>query len=702
MSWIQSYRSKLQASLFILGLLVIGVTYWQASAGATAALRQTTYDHLTAIRETKRRLIEDYFSDLTNHVLALSTDESSIVALERFRSAWDRIPALNPGDPRHQALLRYYEETFTPEVVQHWFPESPRTRWLQHIYISGSPHPVGSKDLLVDPGTGDPYSEAHSRHHPTLYRYLTAFGFYDIFLIDAREGRILYTVTKEIDLGVSLKSSPYQHTTLARAFARAISEQSANTAVIEDYAPYVASHFAPAAFAAAPIWRAGSIIGVLAIQVSIDHVNRVMTGDRHWEGEGLGRTGHAYIVGPDGTLRSDLRFEIEQPEAFLAQLKQAGFPDDAIDRIRRNRTAILNLSLPTQAGIIKDFRNVEVIRSNARLNLPGLDWTLVAEMATEEAFEPVATLRKRLLATGLLVAAAFIAAAWILARSVTRPVMALVEGTHRLGGRDFGVRLPVESADEIGQLAVSFNRMAERLEQTTVSRDDLDRVNQELELKQRELEALNARLISAQEEERSRIARELHDDLTQRLAAVAIAAGTLKRTGKAAEADYRKGLDFIQRELAQISADIHGISRRLHPATLDDLGLVAAIESECRGFFERGGPPVDFVHSGRFDAPSKDAELALYRIVQEALRNALRHSGASEVTVRLLADADQVTLEVEDNGRGYDAQSPEFRPGLGLASMQERARLLGGRVTLDSRPGEGTRVSATLPVNGSI
>lgn len=710
MTLFRSYRSKLQASLLILGLLAIAVTYWQASAGATAALRQTTYDRLTSIRETKRRLVEDYFHDLTSRVLALSTDESSVAALEHFRSAWDTLPQVQPGDPRYNSLARHYRETFAPtvahqiselEVMRDWFPGNARTRGLQYLFISGNPHPTGAKDLLLEPEQGGAYGTIHARYHPTFHRYQTAFGLYDLFLIDARQGRILYSVLKEIDLGAELAKPPYQLTALARAYARVMAQAGSDDAVIEDYAPYVASQFAPAAFVAAPIRRAGARIGILAIQVSIGHVNRVMTGDRNWQGEGLGRTGNAYIVASDRTLRSDLRLEIEKPDHFFSRLRETGVSNETIDRIQRDGTAILNLALPAHvgsrihssepgAGIGADFRGAEVIRSHSRLKLPGLDWTLVAEMETEEAFAPIAALSRRLLATGMGVAVLFVAAAWVLSRSVTKPVLALVEGARRLGGRDFGVRLPVRSSDEIGQLAESFNGMAERLQQTTVSRD-------ELSAKQRELQALNTRLIGAQEEERSRLARELHDDLTQRLAAVAIAAGALKQTPEPDVNRWRSGLNEIQREMGRISEDIHGLSRRLHSATLEDLGLVAAIEGECRGFFERGGPPVEFTHNGRLETLDKDVQLAIYRITQEALRNTFRHAEATEVSIHLTATAEEVVLTVEDNGCGYDPQRTEWRPGVGLASMNERARLLGGTATITSRPGAGTRVTARLP-----
>jgi signal transduction histidine kinase len=699
----RSYRTKLQVAFLSLGLAAIGITGWVASTRAGAALRQATYDRLTAIRETRSRQIERFFEDAGNHVLALSSDESTLVALEQFRAAWDELPPTEPGSPRFDVLRKYYQDEFVPraggsETAADWFPSDPRARTLQYHYLAANPHPVGAKDLLLEaPGSGR-YGRIHARYHPTFHRYQSAFGFYDIFLIEAEQGRLLYTVFKEIDLGASLKEDPFRNTGLARAFRRAMAVEELEKVVIEDYQPYPASYFAPAAFLAAPVWRAGVKIGVLAIQVSVDEVNRVMTGDRKWREEGLGETGQSYIVGPDGTLRSDLRFEIEDPEHYYRQLQHAGVDHDVLERIRRYRTAILNFRVDpelverartagrgTEIGV--DYRGVEVLRSMAPLNIAGLEWALIAEIDAAEALKAVAGLRTEVLITGILLASVFFFVAQWLANSVTRPVLALSQSAKRLGGRDFGIRIPVDSDDEIGQLAASFNRMAEDLERTTVSKEDL--------------EVLAGRLITAQEDERSRLARELHDDLTQRLAAVAIEVGRLEKIPPEDMERWRQRLAGLKRQIMQLSGDVHGLARRLHPSTLDDLGLVAALESECRSFFERGGPPVDFHSEDSFDSLPKDTQLGLYRIVQEGLRNIYKHANAGTVSVRLSRAQDGVRLEIRDDGRGFDLAAPGRRRGLGLASMEERARLLGGHFAVQSRPGEGTLIAVTLPAGGA-
>lgn len=701
--------------------MAIAITAWQVTTGATAALRRSTYDHLTAVRETKRRLIENYFTDLRGHVLALSSDESGIAALEAFRAAWTTLPSIDAAsDPRLRALDEHYREVIAPpalppatpqQIVGDWSLTDGRARALQVHFIADNPHPQGTRDLLLEAEALGPYGAAHAKYHPTLQRYQSVFGFYDVFLIDARDGRILYTVFKEVDLGRRLTVEPLASTGLARAYRRALQVTDTSTAVLEDYAPYVPSR-APAAFAAAPIWRAGEKVGVLAIQVSIDRINAVMTSDRNWAGEGLGRTGHTQVVAADGTLRSDLRWLVEQPE-LLNDAAVPGIPAEVANRIRQNRTAILNLALPervtaelrspsSETAIGTDLRGAEVIRSHARLNIPGLDWYLVAEMQTAEAFAPATRLLRRLMIVGGVVTLAFLAAAWVLARSVTRPVLALVSGTRALASRDFKVRLPLEGNDEFGQLAGAFNDMAERLDETTVSRDELDAANQQLKLHQIELQALNQRLIDAQEEERRRLARELHDDLSQRLAGAAIAIGTLGKGAGAADgandvAALQARLREVHAHIAQIAKDVHGLSHRLHPAILDDLGLVAAVESECRRFFELGGPPVDFAHRGPLDDLDPDIRLAVYRIIQEALRNILTHAAATEVRLHLEATDREVRLEVADNGRGFNRQAPGWRGGLGLASMVERARLLAGTVTTTSEVGQGTMLVARIP-----
>ncbi len=690
--------------MVLLALAAIGVTGIVATLGATNALRQATYDRLTAIRETRIHALERYVEDLSKHVSALTTSETTSDALEQLRAAWSRIEPMPEG--AEAPLARFYEETLGPPLsvetggsgsLPTWFPTDPRTRTLQHEAIAANPHPLGMKDLLLEVGGGAAaWGEVHARHHPTFHRYQSAFGFYDIFLISAPEGRVLYTVAKEMDLGADLTREPYRQTGLGEVYRRVMDADwpyAEPGVVLEDFTPYVASSFAPAAFIAAPIRVAGATVGVLAMQLSIREVDRVMTQGRNWRDAGLGETGQAYVVGSDNTLRSDLREQIENPDGFYAMLARTGISAGAVDKIRRAGTTVLNLPVDlrvverittaasgTEFGVNREGE--PVLRSHAALDIPGLHWTLVAEIDADEALAPVRALQATLVTAGLGVALVFFLIAGWLGVSVTQPLVELATTVARLGAGARGTKVPVRTTDEVGDLAAAFNRMSDDLERTTVSKV--------------ELEALARRLISAQEDERRRVGRELHDDLVQRIAATAIEVGRLERD-PAVTPELREGLDRLKHTLAALSEDVHGLSRRIHPAKLDELGLIAAVEAECRAFMERGGPPVELRVDGPVDDLSKDARLAVYRIVQETLRNIWQHAGATEVSAVIECDTAGVRVSIDDNGTGFDRTEPEWRAGLGLASMEERARLLGGELTFTSNPGAGTQIRVTLP-----
>jgi signal transduction histidine kinase len=660
----RSYRSKLQAALVVLGLAAVGVTGWESSATAGLALRDATYERLTAIAETKRREVERYFQEVGNHVLALSSDEAAIRALEELAAAWATIPPQPSGGD--QVLRREYDG-----LPPGWYPSDPRVRTAQTTFLALNPHPPGLRRQLLKPSGLGRYADVHARFHPTLHRYQSAFGFYDTLLIDAADSRILYSVSKEIDFGVRLTDGPYNGTSLARLVTRVLTLPEPEMYAVEDYEPYLPSKSMPAAFFGAPVWRGGIKIGVLAIQISADELNRVMTSDGQWRQEGFGDTGQAYIAGPDNRLRSGLRFMGDPAGIDPTAVLQLTLPPEVTESIRLGQRG-------THLG--RDFSNVPVLRSHAPLTIAGLNWTLIAEIGAAEALRPIAVLRNKLLLWGAGIALVILLAATLLARSVTRPVLALAVAAARVGRRDFDAVPTVGSNDEIGQLAASFNQMVEDLRRTTVSKE--------------ELEALAGRLISAQEDERSRIARELHDDLSQRLAAAAIDVGRLQQRAPVEAEDLAR----IKRQIVRLADDVHGLSRRLHTSTIDEVGLVAALEAECRNFFERGGPPVDFTVAGECDTLTRDLQLGLCRIVQAALANVQRHADANEVSVRLRRTVHDVELEVGDDGQGFDLGDRSWRRGVGLASMEERAGLLGGRCTIQSTVGQGTRVVVRLPV----
>jgi signal transduction histidine kinase len=215
------------------------------------------------------------------------------------------------------------------------------------------------------------------------------------------------------------------------------------------------------------------------------------------------------------------------------------------------------------------------------------------------------------------------------------------------------------------------------------------------------LRVLAGRLLSAQEEERRRLARELHDDLTQRLATLAIEIGSIEQGTESLDAAARKKLRHLKDQIVEVSADTHGLSRRLHPAILDDLGLVAAIESECMAGAKRDGIRIEFSAAHVPNELPKEASIALYRIAQEALRNMAKHAKARRAVVRLEGDRDAIRLKVQDFGVGFAPRKARGGGGLGLASIRERVRLVQGQVSIKSRANKGTTIEVEVPLKRS-
>jgi len=214
------------------------------------------------------------------------------------------------------------------------------------------------------------------------------------------------------------------------------------------------------------------------------------------------------------------------------------------------------------------------------------------------------------------------------------------------------------------------------------------------------LRDLTGRLIGAQEEERRRLARELHDDLTQRLAVVAIEAGKVEQQLQGGAEPVLEGLRRMKQEMIELSAVVHGISRQLHPSILDDLGLVNAIEAECVNFSQREGIQVKFTSKNVPATLPRDLALCLYRIAQESLRNIAKHAKTDKAVVTLAGTDGGILLSVRDYGMGFDPARVRGNGGLGLISMAERVRLIQGDLSVESRPGQGTRIEVRVPLVG--
>jgi PAS domain S-box-containing protein len=220
----------------------------------------------------------------------------------------------------------------------------------------------------------------------------------------------------------------------------------------------------------------------------------------------------------------------------------------------------------------------------------------------------------------------------------------------------------------------------------------------ERKLAEEAVSSVSRRLIEAQEQERARIARELHDDLSQRMALLQIGLEQFEQDTPGLPFKARQQLHNIAEAATEVSSDIHNLSQRLHPSKLDTLGLVTSLERLCREFSRQHQLQVEFVHRDILGQIPHDVTLCLFRIVQEALRNVVKHSGSADAKVELLGHDDRIDLCISDSGTGFNPAAVKADTGLGLISMRERLALVRGHLAVESEPSHGTRVQVRVPV----
>jgi PAS domain S-box-containing protein len=220
----------------------------------------------------------------------------------------------------------------------------------------------------------------------------------------------------------------------------------------------------------------------------------------------------------------------------------------------------------------------------------------------------------------------------------------------------------------------------------------------ERKLAEEVLSTVSQKLIEAHEEESTRIARELHDDINQRLAVVSVRLGYLKQSPPLSAADLTQEIGDVRQEIATLVSDIQSLSHDLHPPKLELLGLEEAADGFCEELANRHGLTIDVHFENNPKALPREISLCLYRVLQEALQNVVKHSGTRHADVYLNGHIDTINLTVKDSGAGFHPHEAMRGPGLGLTSMKERLKVMGGQLSIHSQPGRGTMIHAVAPL----
>lgn len=327
------------------------------------------------------------------------------------------------------------------------------------------------------------------------------------------------------------------------------------------------------------------------------------------------------------------------------------------------------------------------LRQYGFTRIEGTNWMLFVGVPNAVAMASVRSLLFRGLGAALVVLILVGILSIKISSTVEKPLEQLAAAVERMGDEGFGRHVSATGPREIAVVADAFNRMAERRA----------RAEGALIESQRELAALSRKVLDVQEQERRKIAHEIHDQLGQLLTALKMDIGGLSASLGEATAAQSTMVTRIRRALDETIESVRRIASELRPAMLDDFGLVAAIQSDVRAFEDRTGIECELSTPDRTMPIDRDAEVVVYRIVQEALTNVARHSDATRVEIRIRLRDDDMLVEVRDDGRGFRPNQSRERQSLGLAFMRERARGIGGELEIEGVEGRGTIVSLRLP-----
>jgi signal transduction histidine kinase len=380
---------------------------------------------------------------------------------------------------------------------------------------------------------------------------------------------------------------------------------------------------------------------------------------------GLGYSGECYIVGPDSLMRSSSRFH--QPSVLITPVNTQA--------VRRA------FSEGSGTVITKDYRDIQVLSAYGKLDIAGLDWVILAEIDLAETMQPILRLRNSILGMSIVISLVMFIIAYFSARWISRPLRLLEQTSREIGEGHLDARVSVKGSNEFSHLAESFNTMAERIMQ------------QQAELGKERTRQFELTL-DGQELERQRLSRELHDGLGQSLVALKL---KLEQVNPQNTCEAFATIKSVKTSLDETIDNIRSISNNLMPGSLQVFGLGPALRKLCLDTEENAGLKV--VLQGEKLSFKIDPRVSLYifRIVQEALTNIIRHSGARLVWITFTETSDRLILEIRDNGHGILDPDSAIGSGQGLYNMRERCRILEGQMKIVSENGEGTRIFIEIP-----
>ncbi len=531
-----SVKNKILISSLMLAIMpVIAANTFlgeRAIDEGTIIATDQTHKLLGALRDSKKEELINYFNGLKNELSAIAASSGTVQAMLNFERTLmdysddygDREPpsALELEGYRKQ-LMRYYSREYSKFYAQKNAGERPDLKAiasglddvataLQFRYIKSNTQSVDEKDKMLEPIADRlPYDAFHKQNHPGYRKLIQKLGFRDLYLVDAKSSRIIYSVKKHSDYAMKLSGTALENTPLGRLYRR-LKENPSLTFALENFNDYGPSYHALTGFAGVPVYETVAkddtlrnikkdafygqrLVGYLIVQLSDSVITDILTNHQGWADVGLGKTGEVYLVNEDNRLASDVRPFLEHREDFARNMKNKGISDTALEQMRVNGSSTGKIDIHSESvrralqgasGIVNEVNYLgdKVLTAYSPISIYGLNWAILAQMSLREAMAPVAELKQAISSTAwtvaLIVIFVAILLAIILARQLTRPLAVIEDTVKRLNEGDYDARCQLKTGDEYQSLGDAINAMVDERAEFLRSEEASKALNQNI------------------------------------------------------------------------------------------------------------------------------------------------------------------------------------------------------------------------------
>ncbi|MFW2334040.1 HAMP domain-containing protein [Ilumatobacter sp.] len=489
MSGPRAPRLRRRLSLTLVGVSLVSVLLLSVVNFVFARLLidESVEEQLASVRDTRIEALENGFGRIESQVSTLAATPSVVAALEELTEEFAQLDDdITPE--QIDGLAAVYDDEFLPPFEQagavidarELVPGSPAGRYVQHHYVAENPNDFDERGRLDDAGDGSGYSAAHARHHPVLRELMENAGATDLLLVEGDAANVVYSVSKRIELGTNGLTWPglSDEFSNVRGIERALTQLSTvavGESILSDMVFYIPTRGDPVLFVAAAVRSGSDVLGAIVTLVPVDALTTSMTAGENWQLLGLGDTGEAFLVGPDGLLRSESRAWIEDPDDFLRRTVDHDGDANLAQLIETVGSPVLLQNVDNDAvataldneefvGKVTSYLGEDVLSVSAPANLRGLNWAVVVEQDTAESNEALNSLLRAVLIVLAILLPTIALVGWLLARTLTRPAQRLVEAAASIADGNLDTEIEDLGRNELGDLGRQLEGVARQLE----------------------------------------------------------------------------------------------------------------------------------------------------------------------------------------------------------------------------------------------